>query len=90
MKKEAEENGGYRPPGRELYERDEINSEPESMDIIETKQGYPEEPQEYVPAETWDGLEHMGHKTSRDQMSRVRFEGHWADLPPKPEDLYEA
>jgi hypothetical protein len=30
----------------------------------------------YIPAETWDGLEHMGHK------------GHWADIPPKPEDSY--
>lgn len=29
---------------------------------------------DYVPAETWDGLEHVGHK------------GHWRDIPPKPED----
>jgi len=29
---------------------------------------------EYVPAETWDGLEHVGHK------------GHWRDLAPEPVD----
>jgi len=33
---------------------------------------------EYVPAETWDGLEHVGHK------------GHWQDIPPKPEDVFDA
>jgi hypothetical protein len=33
---------------------------------------------EYVPAETWDGLEHVGHK------------GHWQDIPPKPEDTFDA
>jgi hypothetical protein len=31
-------------------------------------------PREYVPSETWDGLEHVGHK------------GHWRDMPPTPED----
>lgn len=33
---------------------------------------------EYVPAEMWDGLEHVGHK------------GHWRDIPPKPEDKFDA
>lgn len=33
-------------------------------------------PKEYVRSETWDGLEHLGHK------------GHWRDMPPKPEDEF--
>jgi hypothetical protein len=35
-------------------------------------------PREYVPSETWDGLEHVGHK------------GHWRDIPPTPEDDFQA
>lgn len=30
----------------------------------------------YEPAETWDGLRHIGHR------------GHWRDMPPRPEDEY--
>jgi hypothetical protein len=30
----------------------------------------------YKPAETWDGLEHVGHL------------GHWRDIPPRPIDQY--
>ncbi|KIX02458.1 uncharacterized protein Z518_08399 [Rhinocladiella mackenziei CBS 650.93] len=33
--------------------------------------------EEYVEAQTWDGLELIGHK------------GHWKDLPPKSEDEFE-
>lgn len=32
----------------------------------------------YVAAETWDGLEHIGHK------------GQWRDMPPQPEDEFQA
>lgn len=32
--------------------------------------------EEYQPAETWDGLRHIGHR------------GHWRDLPPRPQDEY--
>lgn len=35
-------------------------------------------PREYVPSETWDGLEHVGHK------------GHWRDTAPTPEDDFHA
>jgi hypothetical protein len=33
--------------------------------------------QEYEPAQTWDGLPHIGHR------------GNWKDIPPKPEDEYQ-
>ena len=90
MEKEAQKNGGYLLSGQGRYERDEVEPENGGTDMAETEPDYSEEPQEYVPAETWDGLEHMGHKTSIDEEKQVRFEGHWADLPPKPEDSYEA
>ncbi|KIW16856.1 hypothetical protein PV08_04046 [Exophiala spinifera] len=35
------------------------------------------EDKSYVEAETWDGLEHVGHQ------------GHWKDIPAKPEDDFE-
>lgn len=36
------------------------------------------EPQEeYKPAETWDGLRHIGHR------------GHWRDMPPRSQDAYQ-
>jgi hypothetical protein len=35
-------------------------------------------PKQYVASETWDGLEHVGHK------------GHWRDIPPKLEDHFVA
>ena len=35
-------------------------------------------PKDYVPAETWEGLEHVGHK------------GHWWDIAPKPDDGFVA
>jgi hypothetical protein len=35
-------------------------------------------PKDYAPSETWDGLEHVGHK------------GHWRDIPPQPEDEFDA
>ena len=31
----------------------------------------------YVPAETWDGLEHVG------------FSGHWSERPPRPEESFQ-
>ncbi|KAG9777191.1 hypothetical protein KCU88_g4600, partial [Aureobasidium melanogenum] len=36
-----------------------------------------DEDPEYKEAYTWDGLEHIGHQ------------GHWRDLPPRPEDEFE-
>lgn len=30
----------------------------------------------YVPADTWDGLQHLGHK------------GHWSEMPPTPLDVF--
>jgi hypothetical protein len=49
----------------------------EYLPVEEESQELEAGPEEYyVPAETWDGLEHMGHK------------GHWADIPPRPEDSY--
>jgi hypothetical protein len=90
MEKKAQKNGGYLQSEQGRYERDEVEPESGRTDMVETAPDYSEEPQEYVPAETWDGLEHMGHKTSIDEEKHVRFEGHWADLPPKPEDSYEA
>jgi len=33
--------------------------------------------QSYVEAQTWDGLEHVGHR------------GHWKDIPAKPQDQFE-
>ncbi|KIW47877.1 uncharacterized protein PV06_00533 [Exophiala oligosperma] len=35
------------------------------------------EDKSYVEAETWDGLEHVGHQ------------GHWKDIPAKPQDRFE-
>lgn len=83
MEKEAKENGDYLQTGQESYGRG-------SADMVDSGANYTEEPREYVPAETWDGLEHMGHKVSKGKKSEVKFEGHWADLPPKLEDSYEA
>ena len=37
----------------------------------------PEVAAEYKPADTWDGLEHIGHK------------GDWKDMAPKPGDHYD-
>ena len=83
MEKEERENGEYLQTGQESYDRG-------SVDMLDSRADYTEEPQEYVPAETWDGLEHMGHKVTISKKKEENFEGHWADLPPRPEDSYEA
>ena len=83
MEKEARENGEYLQTGQESYDRG-------SVDMLDSRADYTEEPREYVPAETWDGLEHMGHKVTISKKKEEKFEGHWADLPPRPEDSYEA
>lgn len=37
-----------------------------------------EDPDEYKAAQSWDGLEHVGHR------------GNWKDIAPKPEDEYQS
>lgn len=71
MRQEARERGEYLPQA-ESYE------EVDPTQMAEASEKMPEEAQDYVPAETWDGLEHMGH------------EGHWADVKPRPEDRYQS
>jgi hypothetical protein len=89
MEREAQKNGGDVQMQPRRYEQNE--AEPES-ELMETEPGYPQEPQEYVPADTWDGLEHLGHKTvitKKNKDKEEKFGGHWADLRPEPEDSYE-
>ena len=46
----------------------------EGLDVEEANTSIPH--REYQPAETWDGLQHVGHK------------GHWRDLAPRKGDEY--
>lgn len=87
MERQAQQNGGYAQTVQGRYEDGEADPEAE---LIETKPELPKGLQEYIPADTWDGLEHMGHKTVVNKKKKEIFEGHWADLPPTPEDTYEA
>ena len=44
--------------------------------LFEEDKSEAEEDPEYKPAETWNGLEHVGHK------------GHWSDIPPVRDDAF--
>ena len=54
---------------KEVRNRQEAEDDDADRDFV---------PKEYTPSETWDGLEHIGHK------------GHWRDIEPKPEDYFQA
>jgi hypothetical protein len=68
---------------QELKESEEEHATPAMLErsggttqAMDSNAGSDYLPKEYVRSETWDGLEHLGHK------------GHWRDIPPKPEDEF--
>ena len=68
---QVQEHEGARDSTKDMqsYQAPEVELEAEEDKLT---------PEEYVPATTWDGLEHLGHK------------GHWADLPPTAVDTYKS
>ena len=80
MRREAEDGEEYPRKELESYEHQleqDIELEPEPEFESEAREDL-RTSDVYVPATTWDGLEHLGHK------------GHWTDLPPKGADAYQS
>ena len=58
------------PMGQRLEEVADVEEDPR-FEVVEDPIEH-----EYKPADTWDGLRHVGHK------------GHWQDLPPTPAEQF--
>jgi len=75
IREERESRAGVTYAERRHEPDMEFEDAQSAAELMEERE--PGQMEEYVPAERWDGLQHMGHR------------GDWRDLPPQPQDDFE-